>query len=251
MKAVLLGVLALLASAWVARVRADTFEAKTVDLAGVSYLHVSCSANELDLAWRGTSGEILRTFPAVAEHLRQQGREARFLMNGGIFEPGGIPSGLLVCVGKEERPINLMNGNGNFYLKPNGVFYVDASGAAVLESREYAQEKPSARLAVQSGPLLLRRGAIHPAFNRDSLSRLHRNGVGVDQAGRIHFLITDPAKKAVVNLHGFARAFRSLGCADALFLDGDISQCFVAEMPGAKLASNRFASIFTVSASKK
>lgn len=56
------------------------------------------------------------------------------VMNGGIFEPGFVPSGLLVQDGVELTPINRNNGEGNFFLKPNGVFLPGPKGAAVITS---------------------------------------------------------------------------------------------------------------------
>jgi uncharacterized protein YigE (DUF2233 family) len=35
------------------------------------------------------------------------------------------------------RFTNLASGFGNFYLKPNGVFVLSASGARIIESSEY------------------------------------------------------------------------------------------------------------------
>ena len=59
--------------------------------------------------------------------------------------------------------------------------------------------------------------------------------------------MTDPkGKVSRVNLWGFADAFRSLGCKNALFLDGDISQCYVRGKIG-NFESNRFGSIFAIS----
>ena len=111
-----------------------------------------------------------------------------------------------------------------------------------MESRAFAKEKPSAQLAVQSGPLLLAGGKIHPAFNEGSKNQLLRNGVGVDDKGRVVFAIT--ADKHYCNLWTFASLFKSLGCKDALFLDGDLSRMIV--NPGEKITGQGFASIFAV-----
>lgn len=177
---------------------------------------------EISLCWKGKDGVPLRTFQAVEAHLRQQRKTPVFLMNAGIFEMGGVPSGLHVEDGQQLRPLNLADGFGNFYLKPNGVFYVDASGAKVAEVEAYAKSGAKPRLALQSGPLLLIHGRPHPRFIPDSGSRLHRNGVGILPDGQVLFAITDFAKTRV-NLFEFAQLFRRYGCQDALFLDGDLS----------------------------
>lgn len=178
---------------------------------------------DIELFWKGADGVPLRTFQAVAAHLHRRQKKPVFLMNAGIFEPGGIPSGLHVEDGQELRPINRADGFGNFYLKPNGVFSVDANGAKVVEAEAYSKSGAKPRLALQSGPLLLIRGQPHPRFIPDSGSRLHRNGVGILPDGMVLFAITDTLSKTRVNLFEFAKLFQGYGCQDALFLDGDLS----------------------------
>jgi uncharacterized protein YigE (DUF2233 family) len=92
--------------------------------------------------------------------------------------------------------------------------------------------------------MLLREDQIHPAFNAASENRLHRNGIGVDKEGQVVLLMTDGNSAKFPNLHEFALAFRHLGCADALFLDGDISQMRSGE--DLLRLSNRFGSIIAV-----
>jgi len=211
---------------------------------GVTYHILRAPADAVRIVWKDDAGAGLRTFPAVARHLAGKGLRAEVLMNGGIFEPGGVPSGLLVQDGRELNPVNRNRGEGNFFLQPNGVFLIGDRGAAVIRTDEYPPEGVVVRQAVQSGPLLLRRGAIHPAFNPESASRLHRNGVGVSAAGEVVFAMSDFHSPKFPNLHGFARLFQILGCDDALFLDGDLSQM----RWGAELAkeSNLFGSIIAV-----
>jgi uncharacterized protein YigE (DUF2233 family) len=56
------------------------------------------------------------------------------------------------------------------------------------------------------------------------------------------FAITAPGE--LVNFWDFAGLFLQLGCRDALFLDGDISQ--MAVDPDGPVASNRFGAMFVV-----
>jgi uncharacterized protein YigE (DUF2233 family) len=53
---------------------------------------------------------------------------------------------------------------------------------------------------------------------------LHRNGVGVSKNGEVVFAMTEFGSPRYPNLYEFAQLFRRLGCDDALFLDGDLSQ---------------------------
>jgi uncharacterized protein YigE (DUF2233 family) len=211
---------------------------------GTVFLTYEAKPAEIDLFWKDSSGERFGQFSKLQEHLRADGRRVAFIMNAGIFEDGGVPSGLCVIDGKVLHPLNLSPGAGNFFLKPNGVFYIDARGAHVVTSEEYARLKPHARLATQSGPLLLRNGKVHPAFRADSRNYLHRNGVGVRPDGTVVFAITEFGQPRYANLHEFAEFFRSQGCPDALFLDGDISRMFVT--PGDIPPSNYFGAIFAI-----
>lgn len=191
---------------------------------GVIYHVLRTPADSVRIVWKNDGDRQLRTFPEASRHLTGKGEEPATIMNGGIYEPGGIPSGLLVQEGRELRPVNRGNGKGNFFLKPNGIFLVGSNGPAVIDAAEFPRKDERLREAVQSGPLLLRHDRVHPAFNAESASRLHRNGVGVTPGGEVVFAMTDFHSPKFPNLHEFALLFRKLGCKDALFLDGDLSQ---------------------------
>jgi uncharacterized protein YigE (DUF2233 family) len=160
--------------------------------------------------------------------------------NAGIFEPGFTPTGLLVSAGTELRPLELREGEGNFYLLPNGVFTLGVRGAAVLEASEY--DGGDVRDATQSGPLLVRAGQLHPRFNQSSENRALRSGVGV--RGRTVVLVIS---RDDVNLWTFATLFRDqLKCPDALYLDGVISALWAADAGReADLEKGPFAGVIT------
>jgi uncharacterized protein YigE (DUF2233 family) len=222
-------------------------EKRIVD--GVTYHVIRASAASVRIVWKDDQGMALRTIPAAARFLKGKGAMPDTLMNGGIFEPGGVPSGLLIQDGKELNPVNRNNGEGNFFLQPNGIFLIGSAGAAVIRTDEHPIKDVVIRHAVQSGPLLLRRGRIHPAFNANSTSRLHRNGVGVARNGEVVFAMTDLDSPKFPNLHEFAVLFRTLGCEDALFLDGDLSQMRSGEDMNKE--SNQFGSMIAVLESTK
>lgn len=135
--------------------------------------------------------------------------------------------GLYVSDGKQLAELNTTNGVGNFFLKPNGVFLVSKSGALVIESSEYPGLHEKALVATQSGPLLVQRGKIHPAFKPNSENRLIRNGVGVPSRDVAVFAISE----VPVSFYEFAAMFRdTLHCPDALFLDGTVSSLYSTEL---------------------
>jgi uncharacterized protein YigE (DUF2233 family) len=216
-----------------------------IEYRGTRYRTFTCAPKDVKLYWRTSDGRPFQQFSKLQQHLRSEGHQVRFLMNGGIFEEGGIPSGLLIVGGKEERPLNTSAGKGNFFLQPNGVFYIDAYGAHVVSTTDYLSRKPTPRYAIQSGPLLLQSVRIHPAFRAESKNRLHRNGVGILPDGRVFFAISEFQQYKRPNLYEFADFFRSQGCRNALFLDGDISQ-MVCDPEGDIPPGNYFGAIFAV-----
>ena len=192
---------------------------------------VDPAKEKLELFWKNEKGEFHNTFEHLEAALKPKGKRLKFAVNAGIYAPGFLPEGLHVENGKQLRSLNLKNAPGNFYLKPNGVFFIKTDGAAgVLEAKRFQRSKQRVKLAVQSGPLLLDHGRVHHKFNEPSPNLLLRNGVGVDAQGRIVFACSDRSelgKVGRINLYGFAMLFKKLGCENALFLDGDISEMFI------------------------
>ena len=147
------------------------------------------------------------------------------LTNAGIFSRDLTPAGLLVADGTVLSELNLADGYGNFHLKPNAVFAVHDDGtASVVDST--AWDPAGVRQATQSGPALLLDGEVHPAFREGSDNLAFRSGVGVSPDGRTVYLAITHAP---INLWDFAVLFRDeLGVDDALYLDGQISQLWIA-----------------------
>lgn len=167
------------------------------------------------------------TYWAVRDILREDREFLVFGMNGGMYHPGYSPVGLLVEYGRERHPLNRDAGEGNFFLKPNGVFFVGKSAAGVMETEAFAKAQPEVRFATQSGPMLVVDGRIHPRFLPNSDSLYVRNGVGILPDGRVAFAIS----RSAVRFHDFATLFRdALGCRGALFLDGSISSLYAPDV---------------------
>lgn len=205
--------------------------------------------SKLQLAWLGTDGKPLLDFNGLKRDLAAKGQKIAFATNAGIYERGPKPCGLTICGGRELVPLNLQPGEGNFYLKPNGVFFLDdKSGVGVMEAAEFGKSGLNPRLATQSGPLLLRKGVIHPAFNLNSPNKRLRNAVGVRSDGQIVFVMSDreDRTRGRVTFHQLSRFFLHLGCQDALFLDGDISTMLIEPAPDASFTPNTFAAMFYI-----
>ena len=198
----------------------------------------------------GADGKPLGDFNGLKRDLATRGEKLLFATNAGIFERGPKPCGVTIIDGRELVPLNLQPGDGNFYLKPNGVFFLDDRlGPGVMEAAEFARSGLKPRLATQSGPLMLRGGVIHPAFNVNSPNRRQRSAVGVREKDRqIIFAISDreDPKLGGVTFHQFSRFFLHLGCKDVLYLDGDISTLVVDPPADAKFKANTFAAMFYI-----
>ena len=176
--------------------------------------------DRLSLAWAGPKGP-LGDFEALKRSLGSRAAQVRFAMNAGMYDSRQAPVGLLVLRRRTEHKADTASGAGNFYLKPNGVFWVGKDGAPhVVETGRFLAEASAAQWATQSGPLLVEAGKLHPAILPDGASVYVRNGVGVAGRDLAYFVISD----APVSFGRFARFFRdALHCPDALYFDGHIS----------------------------
>jgi uncharacterized protein YigE (DUF2233 family) len=178
------------------------------------------ATKNLQLFLADSAGRPFNDFSRLSAWLVGRGKQLRFAMNAGMYHADFSPVGLLVQDGKQISPLNLSEGAGNFFMKPNGVFLVGNKGARVVTSANYDKLADGVRLATQSGPMLVIDGAIHPMFNPASRSRHLRNGVGV-AGGKVFFVISNEA----VTFHELAVYFRDvLHCKNALYLDGAISR---------------------------
>jgi uncharacterized protein YigE (DUF2233 family) len=142
-----------------------------------------------------------------------------------MFDQAGQPVGLYVEEGEVRRSLNTGDGSGNFYMKPNGVFFEARDGTLrIVTAGAYAAERRSPRWATQSGPMLVIGGALHPKIAPDGPSKNVRNGVGIINSRLALFAISETP----VSFGQLARFFRDgLNCRNALYLDGVISSAWV------------------------
>jgi uncharacterized protein YigE (DUF2233 family) len=204
----------------------SSLTAERVTQAGVQYdlVWVDLGTTVIELFWKDAAGEPFRNFWRLRSSLQSTGRELEFATNAGIFGRDETPLGLHVEHGKTLRPLNRGRGGGNFFLKPNGVFWIEGKRARIDETEAFAKLAAAPTVAVQSGPLLVHRGTLHPKLDPASTSRYLRNGVGLRSPTTVVFAISSEP----VNLHAFGSLFRStLGCVDALYLDGSLSEMYV------------------------
>ncbi len=162
---------------------------------------------------------------ASLRSLESEHKALYFSMNAGMYDDQLAPIGLYVENGVQLKPISRAQGWGNFHLKPNGVFYINADNVAgVLDTTTFESARIKPKFATQSGPMLVVNGKLHPKFTLHGMSRKYRNGVGVSKngngEGEVYFAIS----QSPVTFTEFATLFKDkLKTQNALYLDGSVS----------------------------
>lgn len=188
-------------------------------------------------SWLDESGVPFGDMPTLRSWLSARGKDLNFAMNAGIFESGTIPTGLLVVDKKERHALNREDGEGNFFAKPNGVFWTKDGIAHIDATEAYRAKSPSPDLATQSGPMLVIEGKLREGIDAFGQKVYLRNGVCVRASGQVLFAISN----VKVTMGEFGHLFKEgLGCADALFLDGCRSIIFSPELQRNDAGSCKF-----------
>ena len=177
---------------------------------------------------QNVNGNQFYGFAEVKDYLIKKKSKVLMLTNGGMYKPNYKPVGYFRELGGSNilYPLDIKkpNLNDNFHLYPNGVFYIDLNGnSKVIETDKFNNDKQAkqAKIATQSGPMLVFNGKIHPKFTKGSTNKKIRSGVGVSKQGNTVFVIS----KGEVSFYDFADLFLShFSCLNALYLDGQISQ---------------------------
>jgi uncharacterized protein YigE (DUF2233 family) len=177
---------------------------------------------KLQMLWLDSMGVPLSTFSRLMHYIERDGSSLVFAMNGGMFNPDYSPKGLFIHEGKMYTALDTSSGTGNFYLKPNGVFYITHSGTAAICSTSDYPLHDSIWEATQSGPMLLMNRKINPLFDPWSKNVQVRNGVGILNDGKVILAISHQA----VTFYDFAKYFLHMGCSNALYLDGYVSKVY-------------------------
>ena len=206
-------------------------------------VEIDLDRHEVRLFWKQPDGQPFLTLDRVHAWVTERGDSLIAATNAGIYEPGYVPTGLFIEDGDVKNPLNLDDGAGNFFLKPNGVFLLTDTGARIVESSQFETIAEPIRYATQSGPLLVSGDVIHPGFTPGSSNCRLRSGVGVSADGRVYLVISNGA----VNFHDFATFFKErLNCPDALYLDGAISSLYAPSLGRFEADREKYAGILGV-----
>jgi uncharacterized protein YigE (DUF2233 family) len=217
--------IAVLALASFASPGAEALESRLIETGDARYrvVAVDLTHETPELLWRDGKGRAYASIEALREAAREEGRTLLFATNAGIYDREYRPLGLTIAAGRTLRGLNTTRGrSGNFAIQPNGVFYIDKAGkAGVVATGTWRERAIDARIATQSGPMLVVDGEINTNFVEQSDSRKWRSGVCAPSPRRVAFAVSE----VPVTFHAFASVFRdALGCRDALYLDGTLSR---------------------------
>ena len=190
----------------------------------VSYI-VNPKKQNLEFFWKNEKGEHFKNAENLISWLKSKNKKLLFSTNGGMYKKDNSPQGLYVENTITKSEIDALNGNGNFYLKPNGVFYLTTEKNPIICKTEDFVNNGKIKYATQSGPMLVINGEIHTAFKKNSTNLNIRNGVGILPNNQIVFAIS----KKEINFYDFAEYFKKLGCKNALYLDGFVSRTYLPE----------------------
>ncbi|MBS1511549.1 MAG: phosphodiester glycosidase family protein [Bacteroidetes bacterium] len=186
---------------------------------------VNPKQHHLEIYWKDAANNRFGNFEKLKQWTAQQNQQLLFAMNGGMYMEDRSPLGLYIAHGKTIKPLNARHGEGNFYLQPNGVFYVTDDTAANICSTAGFNNKKHVAFATQSGPMLLINGVINSAFKEGSSNTNIRNAVGILPGNKILFAMS----RVPVNFYDMALYFKQQGCSNALYLDGFVSRTYLPE----------------------
>jgi uncharacterized protein YigE (DUF2233 family) len=194
---------------------------------------VDLKKQSLKLYWKDDTGELLKSLNNLKNYLNKKGETLLFAMNAGMYKKDNSPQGLFIVEQKIIVGLDTTTSTGNFYLKPNGVFYITNNAASICTTEKFVADT-AIKYATQSGPMLVIDGQIHTAFKENSTNINIRNGVGILPTREAIFVMS----KKEINFYNFANYFKKLGCKNALYLDGFVSRTYLPEKNWVQLDGN-------------
>lgn len=220
---------------------------KQYDTARILAYEVNPKTENLQFFWKNEAGEIYGNVQNLKTQLDGKGQKLIFAMNGGMYQKDQSPQGLYVENGRIITPVDReKEGYGNFYLQPNGIFYLTKNDEAIICVTDSLKATRSIQYATQSGPMLVIEGKLHEKLTKGSKNLNIRNGVGVLPNGNLLFAMS----KEKIDFYDFATFFKENGCKNALYLDGFVSKTYLPSKNYEQLNGN-FGVIIGVTVSKE
>jgi len=178
----------------------------------------------LKFYYQDENGNNFHNHKTLKNHLKGRGKILTFAMNGGMYKKDSSPQGLYIENGKVIQEMSTQQeGYGNFYLQPNGIFYINDDNKAGIVATSSLKNINTLKYATQSGPMLVTNGKMHPAFKKGSNNLHIRNAVGLLPNGNLLFVMS----KEKINFYDLASYFILNDCKNALYLDGFVSRTYL------------------------
>jgi uncharacterized protein YigE (DUF2233 family) len=190
----------------------------------ISYI-INPKEKNINFYYQNQKQENFKSIQNLKYWLAQKKQKLIFATNGGMYKKDHTPQGLFIQNYKTINPLDNNTGNGNFYMLPNGVFYITKNNDAIVCKTADFKNSEIIKYATQSGPMLVFDGAINTLFTSGSTNMNIRNGVGILPNNKVVFAMS----KKEINFYDFAKYFKDLGCKNALYLDGFVSRTYLPE----------------------
>ena len=207
------------------------------------------------------------TFSGIQSSKQLNPRDINMMTNAGMFTPSVLPEGFYKDRFGCSYPLDTdgYQENKNFYMQPNGVFYLDEKGLPMIETtgefrtrfEDKGKDKNSTdystiQIGTQSGPMLVHeqngKTVIKDGLQKGSTNKNIRSGVGLrkNRDSKVIFIISE----SNMNFYDFAAIFKDwFKCENALFLDGAISEMYTGKKDSAAL-NRAFGPMFCISKKK-
>ncbi|STJ31938.1 protein [Escherichia coli] len=140
---------------------------------------VNPQTERVKMYWQKANGEAWGTLHALLADMNSQ---VQMAMNGGIYDESYAPLGLYIENGQQKVALNLASGEGNFFIRPGGVFYVAGDKVGIVRLDAFKTSK-EIQFAVQSGPMLMENSVINPRIHPNVASRKFVTVLGLINMG--------------------------------------------------------------------
>ena len=104
---------------------------------------VDTRQQNLQFYWKDNIGQAFKSIANLKTWLDTNGHQLIFATNGGMYKSGNLPQGLYIENFATLVALDTLNGKGNFYLNPNGVFYILADNTTGISKTKQFKNKAS------------------------------------------------------------------------------------------------------------
>lgn len=125
---------------------------------------VDLQKEEVRFYWKDNEGNVLGNFQNLNSFALKNNKKLIFAMNAGMYKKDLSPQGLYIENKMVKQKIDTTSGNGNFYMKPNGVFSITKNRASISITKDFKNNEVD--FATQSGPMLVIDGKFILIFKK-------------------------------------------------------------------------------------